>query len=60
MGLTEKKLIVRASFGSPKEIVVEFLIDSGAVYSLVPGEQLAELDIEPYKEMDFFWRTEPK
>ncbi len=54
MGLTEKKLVVRASYNSEKEIVVEFLIDSGAVYSLVPGEQLAELDIEPYKEMDFF------
>ena len=28
-------------------------MDSGAVYSLVPGKILNEIDIEPYKEMSF-------
>jgi clan AA aspartic protease len=32
---------------------VNFLVDSGAVYSLVPGKILDQLDIEPYKEMSF-------
>ena len=32
---------------------VNFLIHSGAVYSLVPGKVLDALDIEPYREMIF-------
>src|SRR5205085_8752006 len=32
---------------------VNFLVDSGAVYSLVPGKVLDELGIEPYREMNF-------
>ena len=29
------------------------MIDSGAVYSLVPGAKLKKLGITPYREMDF-------
>jgi predicted aspartyl protease len=29
------------------------LVDSGAIYSLVPGKILDQLDIEPYREMSF-------
>jgi len=30
------------------------MIDSGAVYSLVPKAELEKLEIPPYKKMDFF------
>lgn len=29
------------------------MVDSGAVYSVVPGKILDELEIEPYREMSF-------
>lgn len=53
MGLTHKKLIVKENRKSKLLQEVDFLIDSGAVYSLVNAEVLKELYIEPYKEMDF-------
>src|SRR5207253_3534608 len=31
---------------------IPFLVDSGAVYSLVPAKQLKTLGIEPYKTLD--------
>lgn len=54
MGLTIKKFIVKPSYAAPEKIVVDFMIDSGAVYSLVPTTELKKLGIEPYKSMDFF------
>ncbi len=54
MGLTIKKFIVKASYQSSEKIVVDFMIDSGAVYSLVPKIELVKLGISPYKTMDFF------
>src|ERR1700712_2175960 len=53
MGITTAILRVREHRKSEKYADVEFLIDSGAVYSLVPGKILDELDIEPYREMSF-------
>jgi len=53
MGLTTAILTVREHRKSEKSLDVEFLIDSGAVYSLVPGKILDELGIEPYEEMSF-------
>ena len=53
MGLTTKKLAVKASRNSRKSIAVDFLIDSGAVYSLVPGKRLRSLGIHPYKKLEF-------
>ena len=53
MGITTAILTVREHRKSAKSADVEFLVDSGAVYSLVPGKILDELDIEPYKEMSF-------
>ena len=53
MGITSAILTVREHRKSIKSAEVEFLVDSGAVYSLVPGKVLDELDIEPYKEMSF-------
>ncbi|MEP7109417.1 MAG: aspartyl protease [Ferruginibacter sp.] len=53
MGITNAILKVKEHRKSVKIAEVNFLIDSGAVYSLVPGKILDELDIEPYKEMTF-------
>jgi clan AA aspartic protease len=53
MGITTVILRVREHRKSEKFSDVEFLVDSGAVYSLVPGNILDQLDIEPYREMSF-------
>ena len=53
MGVTNVILTVREHRKSEKSAEVEFLVDSGAVYSLVPGKILDELGIETYKEMSF-------
>ena len=53
MGITNAILNVKEHRKSEKIAEVNFLIDSGAVYSLVPGKVLDALDIEPYREMIF-------
>ena len=45
MGITTAILRVREHRKSEKFADVEFLVDSGAVYSLVPGKILDVLDI---------------
>ncbi len=53
MGITTVIFIVREHRKAQRSAEVEFLVDSGAIYSLVPGKILDELEIEPYKEMSF-------
>lgn len=53
MGITVAVLKVREHRKSEKVKEIEFLVDSGAVYSLVPGAILDELEIEPYRELSF-------
>jgi len=53
MGITTAILRVREHRKAEKFADIEFLVDSGAVYSVVPGKILDELDIEPYREMSF-------
>lgn len=53
MGITTAILKVREHRKSEKFAEVEFFVDSGAVYSLVPGKILDSIGIEPYKEMRF-------
>jgi clan AA aspartic protease len=53
LGITNAILKVKEHRKSEKIAEVNFLVDSGAIYSLVPGKILDELDIEPYKEMSF-------
>ncbi len=53
MGITNAIVRVREHRKSKEFADVEFLIDSGAVYSLVPGKILDTIGIEPYKEMSF-------
>lgn len=53
MGITHAILRVREHRKSEKFIDIEFLVDSGAFYSLVPGKILDQLGVEPYREMSF-------
>ena len=53
MGITNAILKVKEHRKSEKIAEVNFLVDSGAIYSLVHGVILDELEIEPYKEMSF-------
>lgn len=53
MGLTFQKLTVKASRRSRKKTSINFLIDSGAVYSLVPEHYLKVLGIKPHRAMEF-------
>jgi aspartyl protease family protein len=53
MGITN----VHATVGNPadprRSCEVEFLVDSGATYSLVPAEILQSLGVEPHSEREF-------
>jgi clan AA aspartic protease len=53
MGLIYKTLKVKLAHNHPKSAEVEFLIDSGAVYSIVPRPVLVELGIEPHRTREF-------
>ena len=53
MGLTNQKLLVKESHRARRKATVTFLIDSGAVYSLVPGSTLRKLGIRPHRKIDF-------
>ena len=53
MGLTTQKLMVKESRRARRRTAVNLLIDSGAVYSLVPSSTLKRLDIRPYRKVDF-------
>ncbi|HYV94676.1 MAG TPA: hypothetical protein VE978_23075 [Chitinophagales bacterium] len=53
MGLTNLMFTVKKNRDSKKKKQVEFLIDSGAVYSLVPSPILKELGLKPYRRETF-------
>ena len=53
MGLTNQKLLVKESRRARRRAAVNLLIDSGAVYSLVPSVTLRKLGIRPYRKVDF-------
>jgi clan AA aspartic protease len=53
MGLTHQELLAKASARSRRKAVVEFLIDSGVAYSLVPASVLKKLGVRPHRELGF-------
>jgi clan AA aspartic protease len=53
MGLTHKTLKVKETRKSALEREVEFMVDSGAMHSLVPREILNQLGIDAYKKLTF-------
>ncbi len=54
MGITTVKVKVKKSRESRKARVLDFLVDSGASYSLVDGRVLRALGCKPYVSQDFF------
>jgi len=54
MGATTVKVILKKTRDAKRQRVVEFLVDSGAVYSVVSGTVLRGLGCTPYRTRDFF------
>lgn len=53
MAITFVKVKVSNPAKPKKAKVVDFLVDSGAFYSVMPSEELKTLGIEPSREEDF-------
>src|SRR5690349_16082571 len=53
MGLTMVRLQVANATAPDVTEDLEFLVDSGAIYSVVPGDVLARLGIAPRREQEF-------
>ena len=53
MGLTNQRFVVKESRRAKRKANVDFLIDSGAVYSLVPATTLRKLGIKPNRTVVF-------
>ncbi len=53
MGLTEVKASVANPARAEKKIVLKFLVDSGAAYSVVPRTTLKKLGIKPHSKKTF-------
>jgi len=53
MGLTYAKLKVKQHHKKKEFVTVEFLIDSGAVYTLIPEKYLKKIGVKPYKREEF-------
>ena len=54
MGLTGVEAEVANPLQAEKRATLRFLVDSGAVYSVIPAAQLEALGIEPSGERTFF------
>ena len=54
MGLTKVKANILNPARPTKKTLVEFLVDSGAAYSVVPRTQLKKLGIKPQSTESFF------
>jgi predicted aspartyl protease len=55
MGLTHAIINVKRDHAHTGSVDVKFLIDSGAVYSVVPLATLKKLGIKPYRLMQFIF-----
>ena len=53
MGLTKVNMIVKPAREHKKQIKIDFLMDSGAIYSLVSSSELDKIGIKPYKTVSF-------
>ncbi|MEK7521581.1 MAG: aspartyl protease family protein [Patescibacteria group bacterium] len=53
MGITFVKATIRNPQSPKKMLEEEFLVDSGATYSLVPASQLKKIGIKPHRKQEF-------
>ena len=54
MGATTVEVLIKKSYDSKSSRTVEFLVDSGAVYSVVQSAILRQLGCKPNREKSFF------
>jgi predicted aspartyl protease len=54
MGMTIVEIKIKKSHEAKASRVVEFLVDSGAVYSVVQRKELSALRIKPHRKKNFF------
>jgi len=54
MGTTKVEVLIKKSHDSKASRIVEFLVDSGAVYSVVQSTILKQLGCKPYRQKSFF------
>ena len=53
MGITVKRSILKEHRKAERSVELDFLIDSDAVYSVVHGKILDDLDIDTHRTVDF-------
>jgi len=53
MGFVTAKVWVYNPLDEEKGVEVEFLVDTGAVYSLIPEDKLKEINVEPRRKRKF-------
>jgi len=53
MGFVTAKAHIAATGNGKRAVELEFLVDTGAIYSLVPGDQLRRLGIKPIGKRKF-------
>ena len=53
MGITRVRTVIFNLADPSRRIEIEWLVDSGAVYTVVPAQTLARLDIAPHSERTF-------
>jgi aspartyl protease family protein len=51
--MTVQRLTVKEHYRARKRAEVKFLVDSGAVYSLVPAVTLKRLGVRPHRSVEF-------
>ena len=53
MGLTFVKVIIKNPQDPSKMVEEDFLVDSGALFTVVPSEQLAKIGIKSHRTQEF-------
>ena len=53
MGMTEVKLTIKNPYNGKKGITGDFLVDSGAAYTVVPAAMVAKLNLKPRFKREF-------
>jgi len=53
MGFVNAKVLVSATTNGKRAAEIEFLVDTGAIYSLIPSDRLKQLGIKPTGKKKF-------
>lgn len=53
MGMTKINLVVKSLIDSRRQVEAEFLVDSGAHFTVLPYKMVRKLGLKPAYEQDF-------